>query len=63
MKILYRIIPQEDGTYAIEVTERRGQPYMITGFKTEISAEAWVADRAGKSMDQWQRQPDPDRQY
>ena len=53
----------EDGTYAIEVTERRGHPYMVPGFKTEISADARVADRAGQSMDQWERQPDPDRQY
>ena len=63
MKIQYRVIPQDDGTFSIEVAEARGQPYMVPGFKTEMSAEAWVADRAGKSMDQWERQPDPDRRY
>ena len=63
MKIRYRVIPQEDGTYSIEVAEARGQPYMVPGFKTAMSAEAWVADRAGKSMDQWERLPDPERRY
>ena len=63
MKIQYRVIPQEDGTFAIEVAEARGQHYMVPGFKTEMSAESWVADRAGKSMDQWERLPDPERRY
>ena len=61
VKIRYRIIPQEDGSYAIEVAGARGQPYTVPGFKTEMSAEAWVVHRAGKSMDQWERQPAPGR--
>jgi len=63
MKIYYRIIPQDDGTYSIEVREGASDPYMVPGFKSEVLAEIWAADRAGKSMDQWERQFDPDRRY
>jgi hypothetical protein len=63
MKIRYRIIPQDDSTYSIEVTEGASDPYMVPGFKSEAEAETWAADRAGKSMDHWERQPDPDRRY
>jgi hypothetical protein len=63
VKIRYRIIPQEDRTYSIEVKEAESDPYTVPGFKSEAEAEIWAAERAGKSMDQWERQFDPDRRY
>ncbi len=63
MKIRYRIIPQEDRTYSVEVSEARGVPYTVPGFKSEAEAQIWAAERAGKSMDKWERQPDPDKNY
>jgi hypothetical protein len=49
--IRYRIISQLGRTYSIEVVEAAGTPYIVHGFKSEVSAEGWVADRAGKSLD------------
>jgi hypothetical protein len=30
---------------------------MVSGFKSEATAEIWAAKRAAKSKDQWERQP------
>ena len=63
MKISYRIIPQDDRTYSVEIREGGGTPYLVSGFKSEAEAQIWAAERAGKSMDQWERKPDPDINY
>ena len=64
-KILFRILPQGEGDYAVEVTEPGDPAYTVTGFKSEAEAEAWVADRqfSGKVADQWVRLPDGERRY
>jgi hypothetical protein len=64
-KIFFRILPQEDSAYAVEVTEPGDPAYMVGGFQTEGDAEAWVADRqfASKGADRWQRLPDGERRY
>jgi len=64
-KILFRILPQGDGDYAVEITEPDVPAYTITGFKSEAEAEAWVADRqfAAKDADRWERLPDAERRY
>jgi len=64
-KILFRIMPQEDGGHAVEVTEPGDPAYTVGGFGTEADAEAWVADRqfASKGADRWERLPDGERRY
>ena len=64
-KISFRILPQGEGDYAVEVTEPGDPAYTVTGFKSEAEAEAWVADRqfSGKVADQWVRLPDGERRY
>ena len=64
-KILFRILPQGDGDYVLEVTEPGVPAYTIAGFKSEAEAEAWVADRqfSAKGADRWERLPDGERRY
>ena len=64
-KISFRILPQGEGDYAVEVTEPGDPAYTVTGFRSEADAEAWVADRqfSGKVADQWVRLPDGERRY
>ena len=64
-KILFRILPQGEGDYAVEVTEPGDPAYTVTGFKSEEEAEAWVADRqfSAKGADRWERLPDGERRY
>jgi hypothetical protein len=40
----YRIIPQPDLTYGVEITIPDAYPTMVTGFATEQRAEAWIAE-------------------
>ena len=64
-KILFRILTQDDGSCAVEVTEPGDPAYTVAGFRTEAEAEAWVADRqfAAKGADRWERLPDAERRY
>ena len=64
-KISFRILPQGEEDYAVEVTEPGDPAYTVTGFRSEAEAEAWVADRqfSGKVADQWVRLPDGERRY
>jgi len=39
----YRIVPQEDMTFAVEVSIPGTAPTMISGLATEARAEGWVA--------------------
>jgi hypothetical protein len=41
---VYRVVPQEDLTYAVEVIVPGSYPAMVTSFATEQTAEAWIAD-------------------
>jgi len=40
----YRVVPQKDLTYAVEVTVPGSYPAMVTSFATEQTAEAWITD-------------------
>jgi hypothetical protein len=64
-KILFRILPQGEDDYAVEVTEPGDPAYTVTGFRSEAEAEAWVADRqfSAKGADRWVRLPDAERRY
>ena len=64
-KILFRILTQDDGSFAVEVTEPGDPAYTVPGFRTEAEAEGWVADRqfAAKGADRWERLPDAERRY
>jgi hypothetical protein len=60
--ILFRVV-QQNLSYAVEITEGGGVPYTVANFKSEAAAEAWVAKRAARGTDHWERQPDPDRRH
>jgi hypothetical protein len=40
----YRVVPQKDLTFGIEVKVPGSFPAMVTSFATEQTAEAWIAD-------------------
>jgi hypothetical protein len=40
----YMIIPQEDGTFGVEVVNPMVLPVIITGFPTEVEAQEWVSN-------------------
>jgi hypothetical protein len=64
-KIFFRIVVQDGGSYAVEITEPGQAPYSVPGFASEDAAEAWVADRqfASRAADHWERRPDAERRY
>jgi hypothetical protein len=39
----YRVVPQKDSTYGVEVIVPGSRPTMVTSFATEQVAEAWIA--------------------
>jgi hypothetical protein len=39
---VYKIVPLRDGTYAVQAEPGRAVPLMISGFKTEGEARAWI---------------------
>jgi hypothetical protein len=40
----YRVVPQKDSTYGVEVIVPGSFPAMVTSFPTEQAAEVWIAD-------------------
>jgi len=40
----YRVVPQDDRTFGVEVTVSETHPTMVTSFATEGDAETWIAD-------------------
>jgi hypothetical protein len=40
----YRVVPQKDSTFGVEVNVPGSFPAMVTSFATEQTAEAWIAD-------------------
>jgi hypothetical protein len=44
----YRVIPQEDGAFAVEVVIPESYPTTVTPFATEAEAEAWIARHKGQ---------------
>jgi hypothetical protein len=40
----YRVVPQKDLTFGVEVNVPGSFPAMVTSFVTEQKAEAWIAD-------------------
>lgn len=39
----YRVVPQKDGAFGVEVTVPGSQPTMITSFASPEAAEEWIA--------------------
>ena len=39
----YRLIHQEDDSFAVEVTRTGALPQMAAGFASEAEADAWIA--------------------
>jgi hypothetical protein len=40
----YRVVPQKDSTFGVEVSVPGCFPAMVTSFATEQTAETWIAD-------------------
>jgi hypothetical protein len=40
----FRVVPQEDLTFGVEVQVPGSFPAMVTSFATKQAAEAWIAD-------------------
>jgi hypothetical protein len=61
---VYRVIPLDDGKFAIEVTIPGSNPTKVTGLETQAAAEAWierhqtqVATGTILRRSSWQRRP------
>lgn len=55
-KTTYRVVPQKDGKYAVEVTTPDSAlPTTIPDFHTEAAAKAWVAEERKRAPDTSQR--------
>jgi len=59
-KIVYRIIPQPNSTFTVEVFGPGEKRYGAAGFASEADAEAWVIEKkktaeAEKAKDVWER--------
>jgi hypothetical protein len=39
---VYRVIPLDDGTFAVEVTIPGSHPTKVSGLDTQEAAEAWI---------------------
>jgi hypothetical protein len=46
----YRIVPQKDLTYGVEITTPNTYPGTVPGFRTEEEAEAWIAEQKAKDV-------------
>jgi hypothetical protein len=46
----YRIIPQKDLTYGVEVDTGTGMPTTITGLSTEMKARDWIVAHENAQM-------------
>jgi hypothetical protein len=40
----YRVVPFDDGSFAVEVSIPESLPATVSTFATEADAEAWIAD-------------------
>jgi hypothetical protein len=38
----YRVVPQDDGSYAVEITRPGEEPVIMNRFWTEAEADAWI---------------------
>ena|GEM_PF-3904236 len=41
----YRIVPQKDLTYGVEISDGKSMPTIITRFGTTAEAEAWILEQ------------------
>jgi hypothetical protein len=51
----YRVVPQKDLTYGVEITSSQTYPGTVPGFPTKEEAEAWIAEQEAK--DKRERMP------
>jgi hypothetical protein len=56
-KTVYRIIPQANSTFTVEVFGPGEKRYGAAGFASEADAEAWVNEKkkAAKADERWER--------
>ena len=58
----YRVIPSDNGSFAVEVTIPDSHPAKVSPFASEADAEAWIADHRRRVENQtesgrWFRRP------
>jgi hypothetical protein len=47
----YRVVPQKDLTYGVEVSDGKSMPTVITSFKTTAEAEAWILEQKRSDLE------------
>jgi hypothetical protein len=50
----YRVIPFDNGAFAVEVSIPDSHPTRVSMFETEADAEAWIADHRSRVQSQTQ---------
>jgi hypothetical protein len=50
----YRVVPSENGSFAVEVTIPESSPTKVSPFATEADAEAWITRHQGQVQTQAQ---------
>jgi hypothetical protein len=50
----YRVIPFDNGSFAVEVSIPNSHPTRVSLFKTEADAEAWIAEHQRRVQSQSQ---------
>jgi hypothetical protein len=46
----YRIVPQGDDAFGVEITIEDTSPTMVTSFATEAAAEVWIEGHKARSL-------------
>jgi hypothetical protein len=41
----YRVVPQKDLTYGVEISDGKSVPSTVTKFATEAEAQAWITEQ------------------
>ena len=55
-KTVYRIIPQENSTFTVEIYRPGESNYGASGFASEADAEAWINEKKkiAKADEEWE---------
>ena len=53
----YRLVPQSDNSFGIEVTIPGTSPTTVTGFASQADAERWIEKHKAKVVAGWPKRP------
>ena len=48
----YRVVPQKDGSYGVEITRPGEEPVIMNRFWTEAEADAWITTEQIRTAEQ-----------